>query len=84
MCRARAAQGFWVTESPIPGEAPVTIATLPASEVSMSASYHARRGERDIRRIDWAAYARTGDPVFKLSRTDEDAIGPATRRSAAR
>src|SRR5262249_4365575 len=28
----------------------------------------------DMRRIDWAAYARTGDPVLKLFRAEEDVI----------
>src|SRR5438067_2499804 len=28
----------------------------------------------DPRRIDWLAFARTGEPVFKLFRADEDAI----------
>ena len=28
----------------------------------------------DLRRIDWAAYARTGEPVLKLFRTEEDVI----------
>ncbi|AKT37484.1 DUF58 domain-containing protein [Chondromyces crocatus] len=28
----------------------------------------------DMRRIDWAAYARTGDPVIKLFRAEEDVI----------
>jgi len=28
----------------------------------------------DMRRIDWAAYARTGEPVLKLFRAEEDAI----------
>jgi uncharacterized protein (DUF58 family) len=28
----------------------------------------------DMRRIDWAAYARTGEPVLKLFRTEEDVI----------
>ena len=29
----------------------------------------------DLRRIDWAAFARSGEPVVKLFRTEEDAIG---------
>jgi uncharacterized protein (DUF58 family) len=28
----------------------------------------------DIRRIDWAAYARTGEPVLKLFRAEEDVV----------
>src|SRR5688572_4120589 len=28
----------------------------------------------DMRRIDWAAYARTGEPVLKLFRAEEDVI----------
>lgn len=28
----------------------------------------------DLRRIDWAAYARTGEPVLKLFRAEEDVI----------
>ncbi len=28
----------------------------------------------DLRRIDWLAFARTGEPVFKLFRAEEDAI----------
>jgi uncharacterized protein (DUF58 family) len=28
----------------------------------------------DLRRVDWAAYARTGEPVLKLFRTEEDAM----------
>ena len=28
----------------------------------------------DMRRIDWAAYARTGEPVLKLFRAEEDAV----------
>jgi uncharacterized protein (DUF58 family) len=28
----------------------------------------------DLRRIDWLAYARTGEPVFKLFRAEEDVI----------
>lgn len=28
----------------------------------------------DLRRIDWAAYARTDEPVLKLFRTEEDAL----------
>lgn len=28
----------------------------------------------DLRRIDWAAFARTGEPVLKLFRTEEDVI----------
>jgi uncharacterized protein (DUF58 family) len=28
----------------------------------------------DLRRIDWAAYARTGEPVLKLFRTEEDVV----------
>jgi len=28
----------------------------------------------DLRRVDWAAYARTGEPVIKLFRTEEDAV----------
>lgn len=28
----------------------------------------------DLRRIDWAAYARTGEPVLKLFRADEDVV----------
>ena len=28
----------------------------------------------DLRRIDWAAYARTGDPVLKVFRAEEDAV----------
>src|SRR3954471_5427063 len=28
----------------------------------------------DLRRIDWAAYARTGEPVLKLFRAEEDLV----------
>lgn len=28
----------------------------------------------DLRRIDWLAFARTGEPVFKLFRTEEDVV----------
>ncbi|MFO0661348.1 MAG: DUF58 domain-containing protein [Polyangiaceae bacterium] len=28
----------------------------------------------DLRRIDWAAFARTGEPVLKLFRAEEDAV----------
>lgn len=28
----------------------------------------------DLRRVDWAAYARTGEPVLKLFRTEEDVL----------
>src|SRR6478752_3590164 len=28
----------------------------------------------DMRRIDWAAYARTGEPVLKLFRAEEDVV----------
>lgn len=28
----------------------------------------------DLRRIDWLAYARTGEPVFKLFRAEEDVV----------
>lgn len=28
----------------------------------------------DLRRVDWAAYARTGEPVLKLFRADEDVV----------
>ena len=28
----------------------------------------------DLRRIDWTAFARTGEPVFKLFRTEEDVV----------
>jgi uncharacterized protein (DUF58 family) len=28
----------------------------------------------DLRRVDWLAFARTGEPVLKLFRTDEDSI----------
>jgi uncharacterized protein (DUF58 family) len=28
----------------------------------------------DLRRVDWAAFARTGEPVLKLFRTEEDAL----------
>jgi uncharacterized protein (DUF58 family) len=28
----------------------------------------------DLRRMDWAAYARTGEPVLKLFRTEEDVV----------
>jgi uncharacterized protein (DUF58 family) len=28
----------------------------------------------DLRRIDWPAFARTGEPVFKLFRTEEDVV----------
>ncbi len=28
----------------------------------------------DLRRIDWLAYARSGDPVFKLFRAEEDVV----------
>ncbi len=28
----------------------------------------------DLRRVDWAAYARTGEPVIKLFRTEEDVV----------
>lgn len=28
----------------------------------------------DLRRVDWAAYARTGEPVVKLFRTEEDVV----------
>ncbi len=28
----------------------------------------------DLRRMDWAAYARTGEPVLKLFRTEEDVL----------
>jgi uncharacterized protein (DUF58 family) len=28
----------------------------------------------DLRRMDWLAFARTGDPVFKLFRAEEDAV----------
>ena len=28
----------------------------------------------DLRRIDWAAYARTGEPILKLFRTEEDVV----------
>ncbi|MBI5533591.1 MAG: DUF58 domain-containing protein [Deltaproteobacteria bacterium] len=28
----------------------------------------------DLRRVDWAAFARTGEPVLKLFRTEEDAM----------
>src|SRR5215470_18037401 len=28
----------------------------------------------DLRRIDWAAYARTGEPVLKLFRAEEDVV----------
>ena len=31
------------------------------------------RGD-DMRRIDWAAYARTGEPVLKLFRAEEDVV----------
>src|SRR5262245_49495246 len=28
----------------------------------------------DLRRIDWLAFARTGEPVFKLFRAEEDVV----------
>lgn len=28
----------------------------------------------DLRRVDWSAYARTGEPVIKLFRTEEDVV----------
>lgn len=28
----------------------------------------------DLRRVDWAAYARTGEPVLKVFKTEEDAV----------
>src|SRR5262245_41387207 len=28
----------------------------------------------DLRRIDWAAYARSGEPVLKLFRAEEDVV----------
>ncbi len=28
----------------------------------------------DLRRIDWAAYARTGEPILKLFRAEEDVV----------
>src|ERR1700675_394857 len=28
----------------------------------------------DLRRIDWAAYARTGEPVLKVFRAEEDVV----------
>ncbi|MEO7329226.1 MAG: DUF58 domain-containing protein [Minicystis sp.] len=42
-----------------------------------SAEFHEHRpyapGD-DMRRIDWAAYARTGEPVLKLFRAEEDVV----------
>lgn len=42
-----------------------------------SAEFHEHRpyapGD-DLRRIDWAAYARTGEPVLKLFRAEEDVV----------
>src|SRR3954466_835700 len=28
----------------------------------------------DLRRVDWAAFARTGEPVLKLFRAEEDSV----------
>jgi len=42
-----------------------------------SAEFHEHRAYEpgdDMRRIDWAAYARTGEPVLKLFRAEEDVI----------
>jgi uncharacterized protein (DUF58 family) len=42
-----------------------------------SAEFHEHRAYApgdDLRRIDWAAYARTGEPVLKLCRAEEDVV----------
>jgi len=42
-----------------------------------SAEFHEHRAYApgdDLRRIDWSAYARTGEPVLKLFRAEEDVI----------
>lgn len=42
-----------------------------------SAEFHEHRAYApgdDMRRIDWAAYARTGEPVLKLFRAEEDVV----------
>ncbi|MBM4357845.1 MAG: DUF58 domain-containing protein [Deltaproteobacteria bacterium] len=42
-----------------------------------SAEFHEHRAYEpgdDLRRIDWAAYARTGEPVLKLFRAEEDVV----------
>jgi uncharacterized protein (DUF58 family) len=42
-----------------------------------SAEFHEHRAYEpgdDMRRIDWAAYARTGEPILKLFRAEEDVI----------
>lgn len=42
-----------------------------------SAEFHEHRAYApgdDLRRIDWAAYARSGEPVLKLFRAEEDAV----------
>jgi uncharacterized protein (DUF58 family) len=42
-----------------------------------AAEFHEHRAYApgdDLRRIDWAAYARTGEPVLKLFRAEEDVV----------
>jgi len=42
-----------------------------------SAEFHEHRAYApgdDMRRIDWAAYARTGEPILKLFRAEEDVV----------
>ncbi len=42
-----------------------------------SAEFHEHRAYApgdDLRRMDWAAYARTGEPVLKLFRAEEDVV----------
>jgi uncharacterized protein (DUF58 family) len=42
-----------------------------------SAEFHEHRSYSagdDLRRIDWAAYARSGEPVFKVFRAEEDMV----------
>src|SRR5580693_8935507 len=42
-----------------------------------SSEFHEHRSYApgdDLRRLDWAAYARTGEPVLKIFRAEEDVI----------